>query len=460
MIYLEEDKMRSFIFILVYLSMLVPCSADTFIVDQNGFKDFTKIQDAINASWHGDTVIVNPGTYNENIYFNGRDITLTSIDPNDPNIVQSTEINPNSGYGVTFDFAEDSDSVLMGFTVKDSILCYDSSPTIKKNIIRDGVTGIKGEYDAAPTIIDNVITYNNQRGVSGCNGIIKNNIISNNGSINSSLEGGGINYCKGEIIDNIIKDNYAGYGGGIAYCSGLISNNTIFRNEAANYGGGIYACNSGIISHNIISGNRSPFGGGIHSSNSFEYNNTIIGNLATFTGALYQCNGTVRNNIIAFNRANLTGGIYGSCNNSYNDIWMNEGGNFGSGANAGVGDICLEPFFAVNGYWDGDIWIDGDYHLKSEAGRWDPNSQSWVIDDVTSRCIDSGDPSDSIGYEPNPNGGRINMGAYGGTAEASKSTSGYALAGTWTALNMPGLENVGLTGISRRQNCWLLQLQF
>jgi hypothetical protein len=35
--------------------------------------------------------------------------------------------------------------------------------------------------------------------------------------------------------------------------------------------------------------------------------------------------------------------------------------------------------------------------------------------------LDAGDPNSPIGHEPFPNGGRINMGAYGGTAEASKS---------------------------------------
>lgn len=100
----------------------------------------------------------------------------------------------------------------------------------------------------------------------------------------------------------------------------------------------------------------------------------------------------------------------------------------------GVGERRTNPDFAVDGYWDDpsntpsspwdDVWLDGDYHLKSEAGRWDPNSQVWVIDSITSHCIDAGDPNDSIGYEPNPNGGRVNIGAYGGIAEASKSTSG------------------------------------
>ena len=92
--------------------------------------------------------------------------------------------------------------------------------------------------------------------------------------------------------------------------------------------------------------------------------------------------------------------------------------------------LRTEPMFAHNGYWDpngtsedlsDDFWVEGDYHLKSQAGRWDPNSKSWIQDEVTSPCIDSGDPNSPIGHEPFPNGGIINMGAYGGTAEASKS---------------------------------------
>ncbi|MBN1507997.1 MAG: hypothetical protein JW955_14185, partial [Sedimentisphaerales bacterium] len=67
------------------------------------------------------------------------------------------------------------------------------------------------------------------------------------------------------------------------------------------------------------------------------------------------------------------------------------------------------------------VWIDGDYHMKSLAGRWDPNQQRWVMDDVSSPCIDAGDPNTPVGEEPQPNGGRVNLGAYGGTAEASKS---------------------------------------
>ena len=99
----------------------------------------------------------------------------------------------------------------------------------------------------------------------------------------------------------------------------------------------------------------------------------------------------------------------------------------------GAGNIDTDPCFAGSGYWDAngtpedandDFWVDGDYHLKSQAGRYNPNSQTWVIDDVTSPCIDAADSMSPIGHEPFPNGGIINMGAYGGTAEASKSYFG------------------------------------
>ncbi len=94
--------------------------------------------------------------------------------------------------------------------------------------------------------------------------------------------------------------------------------------------------------------------------------------------------------------------------------------------------IDADPCFVSSGHWNlngtpydpyDDVWIDGDYHLISQAGRWDPDSQTWVIDDVTSSCVDAGDPNSPVGDEPQPNGGRINLGAYGGTAEASKSHS-------------------------------------
>jgi len=79
----------------------------------------------------------------------------------------------------------------------------------------------------------------------------------------------------------------------------------------------------------------------------------------------------------------------------------------------GIGNIRSDPLFT-----DPE---NGDYHLKSQAGRYDLNSESWVTDDVTSPCIDAGDPNHLVGDEPEPNRGRINMGVYGGSSEASTS---------------------------------------
>lgn len=80
----------------------------------------------------------------------------------------------------------------------------------------------------------------------------------------------------------------------------------------------------------------------------------------------------------------------------------------------GTGCIAKDPCFADA--------ASGDFHLKSAAGRW--NGTTWVKDTVTSPCIDAGETSAAYANEPTPNGNRANMGAYGNTAEASKSTSG------------------------------------
>jgi len=59
-----------------------------------------------------------------------------------------------------------------------------------------------------------------------------------------------------------------------------------------------------------------------------------------------------------------------------------------------------------------------DYHLLSPQGRW--LAGAWVQEDTaTSPAIDRGDPASDASQEPAPNGGRINMGAYGGSPQAS-----------------------------------------
>jgi hypothetical protein len=103
-----------------------------------------------------------------------------------------------------------------------------------------------------------------------------------------------------------------------------------------------------------------------------------------------------------------------------------------------IGNLNSDPLFAGPGSWrnpsdpnelldpkdERAIWTDGDYHLKAQAGRRDPALSQWVQDEVSSPCLDRGDPATPVGYEPAPNGGIINLGAYGGTTQASKSYEG------------------------------------
>ncbi|VAX19168.1 hypothetical protein MNBD_IGNAVI01-794 [hydrothermal vent metagenome] len=67
----------------------------------------------------------------------------------------------------------------------------------------------------------------------------------------------------------------------------------------------------------------------------------------------------------------------------------------------------------------GAVEVRLQYHPKSENGRW--NGYQWINDNVTSPCIDAGDPTSDYSNEPPPNSSRINIGAYGNTSEASKS---------------------------------------
>jgi parallel beta-helix repeat protein len=124
-------------------------------------------------------------------------------------------------------------------------------------------------------------------------------------------------------------------------------------------------------------------------------------------------------------------------------------------------NLDIDPCFAVLGYWhtndtpedvNDDFWVNGDYHLRSQSGCWDPNSESWYIDSNTSPCIDAGDPNSDWSSELWPHGRRINMGAYGGTPEASMSLSD---AGNIASLN--GDDSVGYADIILFIEKWLYE---
>ena len=139
--------MKKLVFTLICLLPILTLQGKTITVDDDGDADFDNIGAAINASDSGDTIVVRAGTYDRKISFNSMAVTLTSENPDDPNVVRATIIAVDADYSVSFDFGEGNDSVLTGFTITGrGIHCYGTSPTITKNIITDCSNyGIYGE---------------------------------------------------------------------------------------------------------------------------------------------------------------------------------------------------------------------------------------------------------------------------------------------------------------------------
>ncbi|MCK4292224.1 MAG: right-handed parallel beta-helix repeat-containing protein [Planctomycetes bacterium] len=403
--------------------------------------DYPTIQAAIDAAIYGEQIVVSPETYAENINFKGKNIILRSADPTDPCIVASTIIDGNqAGSVVTFIGTEPPSCILSGFTITNG-----RGDNCGGGIYGNGTLATIQNNTISGNLVEAYLAYGG--GLCNCNGTIQYNTILENSVIgNFSGGGGGLYKCHGTIQGNLIMDNsatatggpYSGSGGGLTDCDGIIQNNTIKENSAGD-GAGLLGCN-GTIQNNIISGNfttrANGHGGGLHQCHGIIQNNVICENSAQgWGGGIYYSYGaTIQNNTICHNSGSYGGGlsrcIYGdtvirncilwgnTCTRDGAQIYHSEPIYFScieGWIGGGLGNISPNPLFADRN--------NGDYHLKSQAGRWDPNNESWVQDDATSPCIDRGDRNSDWTGELWPHGKRINMGAYGGTAEASMSQS-------------------------------------
>jgi predicted outer membrane repeat protein len=158
--------------------------------------------------------------------------------------------------------------------------------------------------------------------------------------------------------------------------------------------------------------------------------NFIIRNSRTAISLNYGSSPTIRNLTIVDNDFGINANENSNPDISNCIFWSNRDGDlfqcearFSCFENEtpGTGNITGNPLFADP--------ANGDYHLMSEGWRWNMQNGSWTWDFVTSPCIDAGDPTMSLGDEPmnvsrDPDNKyslnlRINMGAYGGTYQAS-----------------------------------------
>jgi parallel beta-helix repeat protein len=415
--------------------------------------DYSTIQAGINAASASgcDLVLVSDGTYYENIDFNGKAITVQSVNGKDYTTIDAS----SSGSVVTFDSGETTSSVLDGFTIQNGtgtlvtslyygggIYCDSSSPTITNcTITSNTVSGKAGGiycnngsspeitnctissnsathaagiycYSSSPTITDCTISdntatehgggiycYSSSPTITGC---------TITGNAGNDAGAGGI-LCQGgspTITDCTITGNTAyQYGGGIYITSSsspTITNCTISENTAGDYGGGIYGTSSvsPTITNCTINDNSASQGGGINFRNysTPEITNcTISNNSATYQygGGIHCATGTsavVVNSILWGDTAEVSGDeIYldgtSSIDITYSDI---------EGGWTGTGNINSDPLFVDDTNADPGL---RDYHLST----------------VNSPCVDygtsSGAPSDDIDGESRPNGSGDDMGS-------------------------------------------------
>ena len=348
--------------------------------------DYPTIQEAINAAVNGDTVLVSPGTYAENINFRGRNIVVASeflLDRNPETIVATvinggTPAHTDTGSCVIINSGEDTTAVLEGFTLTGGIGT--------KWVDEHGA----GTYVEGGGVL---IQYSSP--------VIRHNRIVGNFAIrvySNAISGGGGGIRVGDgvprILNNVIMDNEGLYGGGIVlnYTGGIVKNNVIANNR-------VYAA----------AGSAPTFGGGgiwtiedFGSNLKVIENNTIYGNsvggfLGGFSG---RGGGILIEGTSAIVRSNI---IWGNTQLGGGQIWD------------GAVGTPLVTFTDVEGGYAGDGNIDIDPFLADSSFYLLPGSP----------CVDAGDSSLSFNDPEDPmNLGsavwpalgtiRNDMGAYGG----------------------------------------------
>ncbi len=275
-------------FITVFILMLT--GIPLFLLNANILNvpvNYPTIQSAINSAVNGDTILVAPGIYYENVNFRGKGILLSSyyLTNHDTSFISNTVINGNTPvYPDTascvimtkpdISSASDTTAGLFGFTLTGGRGVVWNDIYYPGYLYREG--GGIFIQNWSPRIRYNRILSNNIKdtlhpdggggGIRCCigNPLIENNVI----QYNFGYCGTAINFyhASGIIRNNIIAGNYGAsvYGGGAIYTYTnyqsnpiLVENNTIINNSSSVGCGGLrfYLSNNVIAKNNIVWGN-------------------------------------------------------------------------------------------------------------------------------------------------------------------------------------------------------------
>ncbi|MHC4691953.1 MAG: hypothetical protein ACYS67_04360 [Planctomycetota bacterium] len=293
---------------------------------------------------------------------------------------------------------------------------------------RGGIAAI-GDRNASFRLVNGVVIKGGYRGIEAQ----LNPDIRNIALYASILSGDLDNNDILDVINNTDDNSYHVISGSNLDPTTVLDGFTIMGGDAfaaavSNSGGGMYNVSSSpIISHCIFIGNFAEDAGGAmlndSNSNPMLINCTFSGNWAANSGGGIHNSPDSKPRIINCIFWNNVTNI--SSNNISSQI---------SGGNPIIRYSCLQGW--TNGLGGGNIGDDplfadplrGDFHLRSQRGRFmvfndgfGPAEELCVMDEQTSPCIDAGEPGIDFSSEPIPNGRRINMGAYGGTSQASAS---------------------------------------
>lgn len=254
--------------------------------------DYPTIQEAVSAAEVGDTIVVYGGTYEGNIDLQGKEITLVSANPDDPNVIAATIIDCNeNGRGFIFNSGEDVNTIVNGFTI------------INGNVIDGNYGGgIFIDSGSSPTIMNMVISDCNADGDPGFGGGIYINansspIFINGAIINCSADRGGGAFCDSNSSPTFrhctFSDNLADLGGGLL--CGSNSSTTIidcnFADNDANNGGGLYGEPNSLVTidESIFTDNTaSGYGGAIFWLGWMEiFDTDFVSNSSLYGGGMF-----------------------------------------------------------------------------------------------------------------------------------------------------------------------------